>query len=131
MREERDCNKTSWRMSKKRNGRRELRTGGSGSNIESEENHVAVLDHVFLALGPDDALFAGALPAGIGDKVVVADGFGANEPALEVGVNHARGHRSGVAAMNRPGADFLLAGGEGRLEAEKVIAGPNQPIHPN
>src|SRR5258708_16849403 len=131
IREESVCHPPDWRMSQKPNGRRELRTGGSGSHLESEEHHVALLDHVFLALRPDDAPFAGALPAGIGDKVVVADGFGANEPALEVGVNHARGHRSGVAAMNRPGADFLLAGGEVRLESEKVIAGLNQPIEPS
>ena len=41
-----------------------------------------------------------------------ADGLGADEAALEVGVDHAGGLRRRVAAMDRPGAHFLLAGGE-------------------
>src|SRR5688572_33156526 len=36
--------------------------------------------------------------------------------------------RSGVAAVDRPGAHFLLAGGEIRLESQQVITGANEPV---
>ncbi len=90
--------------------------------------HVAVLHDVLLAFRPDDALFLRAFPAAVRDELIVAHRLGANEAALEIGVNHARCLRRGVAAMNRPRADFLLAGREVRLQSEQVVAGANEPI---
>src|SRR6185369_9294538 len=91
------------------------------SNVEPEQHHVAVLDDVLLALGPNDALFAGALPAAGGHKLVIADSLAANEAALEIGVNDTGGDGRRVALMDRPGPDLLLAGGEIRLQAQQTV----------
>src|SRR5690606_14704605 len=56
-----------------------------GSDVEQEVQHVAVLNHVILAFGAHLARFLGALFALVGDEVVVGDGLGTNEAALEVG----------------------------------------------
>ena len=97
-----------------------------GPDVEQEIQHVAVLDDVFLAF---DAHLAGFLGAGFalaGDEVVVGDGLGADEAALEVGVDDAGRLRRGVAAVDGPGAHFLHAGGEVGLQAEQVVAGADQ-----
>src|SRR5690349_8017123 len=99
-------------------------------HVEAEEHHVTVRHDVLLALGARDAFLAGALPAAVGDEVRVRDRLGPNEPALEVGVNHARGDGSGIAAVDSPGANLRLAGGEVRLEPEQMITGTNEPIEP-
>ena len=55
----------------------------------------------------------------VGDEVVEGDDLGADEALLEVGVDHAGGLRRGGALVDRPGAHFLLAGGEVGLQAEQ------------
>ena len=54
-------------------------------------------------------------------EVFVAEGFGADEAAFEVGVDHACALRSLVARVERPGAAFLFAGGKERAEAEDFV----------
>ena len=56
-------------------------------DVEAEVDHVAVLDHVLLALGAQLAGLLGPLLALAGDEVVVGDDLGADEAALEVGVD--------------------------------------------
>src|SRR4051812_3796231 len=54
-----------------------------------EMHHVAVGDHVLFAFEPHLAGVAGAGLATGRDVVVVADGLGADEALLEIGVDHA------------------------------------------
>ena len=60
---------------------------------EPEMHHVAVGDDVVLAFEPQLAGVARAGFAAIGDVVVIGDGLGADEAALEIGVDDARGLR--------------------------------------
>ena len=53
-------------------------------------HHVAVGDHVVLAFQPHLAGFLGAGLAAVGDVVVIADGLGADEALLEIGVDRRR-----------------------------------------
>jgi hypothetical protein len=57
------------------------------SDVEQEVQHVAILDHVFLAFGAHLAGFLGAGFALVLDEVVKGDGLGADEAAFEVGVD--------------------------------------------
>ena len=56
------------------------------------------------------------------DEVLVGDDLGADEAALEVGVDHAGGLRRGGAGAHGPGAHFLRAGGEIGLQPEQLVA---------
>ena len=56
-------------------------------HIEAEEHDVAVLHDVVLALAAHQAFFLGGGHAAAGHEVVVADHFGANEPALKIAVD--------------------------------------------
>src|ERR1043166_3744883 len=93
-----------------------------------EMHHVAVGDHVVLAFEPH---LAGVARAGLAAGryiVVICDGLGADEAALEVGVDRARGLRRACAARHRPGARFLRAGGGERHEMQQAVAGADQAI---
>ena len=79
---------------------------------------IAVLDDVFLAFEAHFAGFLGALFAVVGDEIVVADDFGADEAFFEVGVDDAGCLRGGVAFVDGPGADFFDTGGEVGLQSE-------------
>ena len=59
------------------------------SRGKPEMQHVAVGDHVVLAFEPQLAGIARAGLAAAGDIVVIADGFGADEAALEIGMDDA------------------------------------------
>jgi len=61
------------------------------SDVELEEQHVAVGDDVLLALHPVEPLLARGRHRSARDQVVVCDGFGLDEPAFEVGVDDAGG----------------------------------------
>jgi hypothetical protein len=95
-------------------------------DVELEQQHVAVLDDVFLAFHPVEALLARGGHRAAFHEVVVGHGLGLDEPALEVGVDDAGRLRRGVAGVNRPRAHFLLAGGEVRPQAEQVVGGADQ-----
>src|SRR6516225_7589155 len=71
------------------------------------EHLVAIRDDILLAF---QAQFAGIARAGFAAKrdiVLTSDGLGADEPLLEVRMNHAGGGRGFGAAVNGPGARFL------------------------
>src|SRR5205085_3770695 len=95
-------------------------------DVEQEVQHVAVLDDVLLAFGAHSAGLPGALLAPERDEVVERDRLGADEAALEVGVDDAGGLRRRVADVDRPGAHFLGAGGEVGLQAEQRERGADQ-----
>src|SRR5207237_6836422 len=76
------------------------------------------------------SLFAGSLIAARFHKLPKPDRFGADESPLKVGVDLACGVVRRVGAMHRPGAHLVLADREERLQAEKPVAGVNQPVEP-
>ena len=62
------------------------------SHVEAEVDHVAVLDHVLLALGPQQALLlGGGHTAAAGHHLVEVDGLRPDEAPLDVGVDLAGG----------------------------------------
>src|SRR3954464_3703712 len=94
-------------------------------DVELEEQHVPVLDDVFLAFHAVEPLLARDGDRTALDQVLVRDRFRLDEPARESGVDDARGFRGRVALMDGPRADFLLAGGEVGLQPEQVIGRAN------
>ena len=79
------------------------------SGREPEVHDVAVRHDVVLALKPQLAGVARACLAAAGDIVVIADGFGADEAALEVLMDDAGGLRRFGASRDRPGAQLPSA----------------------
>src|SRR5689334_10936177 len=73
------------------------------SGREAEVHHVAVGDDVVFALEPQPSGIARAGLAAERDVIVIADRLGADEAALEVGVDHTRRLRRARAARHRPG----------------------------
>src|SRR5688572_22851359 len=67
------------------------RPGQSISDVKFEQYNVAILHHVFLAFHTVKSLFPGAGGGAAFHQIVESHGFGLDEPALEIGVNHARG----------------------------------------
>ena len=61
-------------------------------------------------------------------EVAVAQGFGADEAAFEVGVNHACALRGLVACVERPGAAFLFACGKEGAETEDFVTLANDGV---
>ena len=57
------------------------------SDVEAEQNNIAVLHHILLALGTDKALFTGSGQRAELDEVLVVDDLGTDEAELEVGVD--------------------------------------------
>ena len=91
-------------------------------DVEAELHDVAVLHDVVLALHAGLALGARLGDRAGGDEVGERDDLGLDEAALEVGVDDARGLRGLPALVDRPRARLLRAGGEVRLQAERVEA---------
>ena len=96
---------------------------------DASDLDVAVDDDIFLAFVARLAEFLG-LHLAIGDVVLVGDGLGANEAALEVGVNDTGRLRRLGALHDRPGAGLLRADGEIGLQAQQPVAGGDHPIQP-
>src|SRR5690606_24226687 len=103
-------------------------SNAGGSDVEAEVQHVAFLDDVVLAFQAQAAGFLGALLALEVDEVVIADGFGADESTLEIGMYDAGGLRCGGAGAQLPRTDFLHACGEVGLQAEQLVAGADHPV---
>ena len=79
-------------------------------HVKAEVDHVAVLDDVLLALAAQQSLFLCRRDAAAADHVVEIDRFGADEAALDVGVNFARGLRGLGAVFDGPGAALRRSG---------------------
>src|SRR3546814_10709426 len=97
-------------------------------HVEQKIHHFAILYHVVLAFRSHLAGLFRPLLAFAGNKVVVAYGLGADEAVFKVGVDDTGGLGRRVADMYRPGAYFLDAGGEIRVQAQQPIAGANDAI---
>jgi len=82
-----------------------IRNAASGRKPEMHD--VPIGDHVFLAFEAQSAGLAGARLASERDVIVIRDGFGADETALEVGVDDARGLGRLGAAGYGPGFRLL------------------------
>ena len=93
-------------------------------------HHIAVLDDVFLAFEAHLARFLGALFAVIGDEILIADHFGADEAFFKIGMNDTGCLRRGIAFVDGPGADFFDTGGEVGLQSEQFITRAHQTIQP-
>src|SRR3569833_3317988 len=105
-------------------GRRGCIEKGIGRlDVEAEVDHVTVLHDVVLAFQPPLAGLFGLLLAATGDEVVIRDDLGADEAALEIGVDHAGGLRRGGADRDGPGAHLFFAGGKIGLQPEQRVAG--------
>src|SRR3546814_17736886 len=92
-------------------------------HVEAEVEDVAVLYQVLRAFDPHLAGFLGAGFAVAGDEVGARDGLGADEAALEVGVDLTGRFRGLGAAAHGPGACPLGAVGEEGRQVEQVGAG--------
>src|SRR5436190_19916402 len=99
-------------------------------DVEAKMDHVAVAHDVVLAFDPELAGLLRALLAAARDVVVIADDLGADEAALEIGVDNPRRLRRGGAGANRPGTRFLRAGGEVGLQAEQAVRGADHAGEP-
>src|SRR6187397_1346289 len=102
----------------------------SRSGVEAKMHHVAVGDDILLAFQPELAGVAGAGLAAVFDEVIVGDGLGADEAALEVAVDHARRRRPLGALGDGPGPRLFRPGGEIRDEVQKLVAGTDQAVEP-
>jgi hypothetical protein len=99
------------------------------SGIEQEVQDVAVLDLVALALDPHLAgVLGGLLAAERPDEIVVGNGLGADEAALEIAVDDAGGLRCAGAHRDGPGAGFLRADGEVGLKLQERVARADHPV---
>src|SRR4051812_26966550 len=85
-------------------------------------HYVAILHHVFLAFQAQSAADArGGLRAGI-QQLIPANGLGADEVVLEIGMDGARGLRRFGPHRHRPCAAFVLTGGEEADEPQQLVA---------
>ncbi len=72
-------------------------------------HHVAFLHDVLFAFEAEQALLARSRIGASAGEVCVADDLGADEAALDVGVDRAGGLRGARAARDRPGAHLYFA----------------------
>src|SRR5881397_2267034 len=99
-------------------------------DVEAKQQDVPVLDHVVPPLRAHQTQLARRLVGPGPHELLERDGFGPDEAALEVGVDLARRFEGGLAAVHRPGAHFVVAHGEERLQPEQVIARVDQRSSP-
>src|SRR5271166_2029562 len=102
--------------------------GASRSRREAEVHHVAVGDDIVLAFEPELAGLARARFAAKGRVVVVSDGLGPDEAALEIAMDDAGGLRRLGALLDRPGARLLRPDGEEGDEVQERIASADDAI---
>src|SRR6202521_911832 len=86
----------------------------ASSTAVPEQNDVAFLDDVLLAFEAHLRLLARRRKASRSQEIFAPNHFGANEAALDVGVNRAGCFLRAHAAFDRTGAHLGLARGEKR-----------------
>ena len=59
-------------------------------NIETEQNNIAVLHHILLALAAEQPFLLGGVDAAAGDHVLIGDDLRPDEAPLDIGVDLAR-----------------------------------------
>src|SRR5260370_24417545 len=109
-------------------GRRgEFRWSDPGSDVEAEVKNVAILDEVFLALGPHLAGLLGGLFAAAGYEILVGNGLGPDETVFEIRMDDAGRFRGLGPASHGPGAGFLGPHSEAPNEGDRALAGAEYP----
>src|SRR5579864_3594034 len=86
-----------------------LRSSQAMSDVEPDLQHVAVLHLVVLAFNAKLARLLGRLPRAQAEELVPADHLGADEPALQVGVDHPRALGGLGAGAEGPRPALLVA----------------------
>ena len=98
------------------------------SNIETEQNDVAVLHDVLLALRTDEALFTGSGGRAAFEEQFIVDDFRADEAAFDVGMDLSGSLRSLRPLFDGPGPHFRLAGRQEGHEAEEVVGALDEEV---
>ena len=83
---------------------------------------------VLLALAAQQTLRLGVGQRAAGLEIVKGDDLGADEAALKIGVDLARGLRGLGALLDGPGAAFVAARGQEGDEAQQLVAALDQPV---
>src|SRR5207245_1667077 len=97
-------------------------------DIEEDVHGIAVLDHIGLALGPEERLLPRVrLAAGL-QQVIPPDHLRANEATLEVRVDRPCRLLRRRAFEDRPRAHLVLAGGEEGGQADDVVRRVHDPL---
>src|SRR5258707_11536955 len=100
------------------------------SGRKPEMHDVTIGDHVFLAFEAQPPGLAGARLAAERHIVVICDGLGADEAALEISMDDARRLGRLGAAGDGPGFRLLGSCREIREQAQKTVSGADQTIEP-
>ena len=96
--------------------------------VELEQQNVAVLNDIFLAFVARLAGFLGRHFAAERHEIIVGDGLGADEAALEIGVDDAGCLRRLGALVDGPGARLLRSDGEIGDEVKQFVAGADELV---
>src|SRR5882672_6196117 len=105
-------------------------SGPVASGRKPEMHDVPIGDDVFLAFEAQPAGLAGARLAAERHIVVIRNGLGADEAALEIRMDDARRLRRLGAAGDGPGFCLLGPCGEIREQAQETVSGADQAIEP-
>src|SRR5262245_51259961 len=97
-------------------------------HVEPEVHAVAVPDDVLLALDAQQTLLPDRGLASEPDQVLPVEDLGLDEAALEVRVDDARSLGGLRALVEGPGATFLLAHREERLQTQHPVAGSHNLV---
>ena len=98
------------------------------SDVELEEEDVAILHYIFFAFGAEEAGFFDSLLAAVLEEVVGGVAVRLDEAALEIGVDDACGSGGFGAAFDGPGANLLHTSGEVGDEVEEAIGGVDEAV---
>src|ERR1700733_12964854 len=98
------------------------------SDVELEEEDVAILHYIFFAFGAEEASFFDGLLVAVLEEVVGGVAVGFDEATLEVGVDDACGSGGLRATFDGPGANLLYASGEVGDEVEEAIGGVDEAV---
>src|ERR1700733_9941824 len=98
------------------------------SDVELEEEDVAILHYIFFAFGAEEAGFFDSLLAAVLEEVVGGVAVGFDEAALEIGVDDTGSSGGFGATFDGPGADLLYASGEVGDQVEQAVGGVDEAV---
>src|SRR6202008_2482861 len=96
----------------------------------AEVDHVAIEHDVVLALEAKLAMIAAGGDRTSREQMLVAHDLGADEAALDIGVDLAGCQLRRRVTRNRPGPTLVLPDREERDVAEQIVAGADHAIQP-
>src|SRR5262249_41145408 len=82
------------------------------SDVEAEQQHVAIAHNIIAALDAVMARFPRMAHAAGFHQIIKVDRFRLDEPTLEIGVDRARRLNGGLTPVHCPGAHFLFIEGK-------------------